>query len=252
MQDARGKSALIPNVSVDCVIFGFDFDRLNVLLIERENPLQEEGQPQQRRYALPGNLIHVDEPLDTSARRILKELTNLEDIYLEQFHAFGEPDRVRNEYDAAWLRATREDPDARVITVAYYSLVKLVDYTPSPSSFARSAVWWDVDKVPKLAFDHNQILDSARVSLRNKLATRPIGFELLPEKFTFGQLQKLYETILGTSFDKRNFRRKIHNMNILVALDEKQSGVPHKPARLYKFNEERYKELIESDLVFQV
>ena len=252
MQDIRENVALIPNVSVDCVIFGFDFDRLNVLLIERDIPLPENNNIPQRRYALPGNLIRLEEPLEMSARRVLKELTNLEDIYLEQFYTFGEPNRVRNEYDTAWLQATREDPEVRVITVAYYSLVKLGDYHPSPSSFARSAVWCDVGNVPELGFDHNQILQTALSTLRNKLATRPIGFELLPEKFTFGQLQKLYETILGMSFDKRNFRRKIHNMDILVALDEKQSGVPHKPARLYKFNEERYRELLESDLVFQV
>lgn len=252
MRNTKDNIGLIPNLSVDCVIFGFDFDRLNVLLIERDIPLPETNHIPQRRYALPGNLIRMEEPLETSARRVLKELTNLEDIYLEQFHAFGEPNRVKNEYDTAWLNATRDDPGVRVITVAYFSLVKLGDYHPSPSSFARSAVWWDVEKVPELAFDHNFILQKALSSLRNKLATRPIGFELLPEKFTFGQLQKLYETILGTSFDKRNFRRKINNMNILVELDEKQSGVPHKPARLYKFDEDRYRELLESDLVFQV
>lgn len=249
---STSKAGLIPHISVDCVIFGFDFDQLNVLLIERNLPSLEKDDKKQRHHALPGNLIGSDEPLDDSARRVLKELTNLDNLYLEQFYTFGAPNRVRNEYDIEWLRATREDPDARVITVAYFSLVKLGDYHPSPSSFARSAVWCPVTEVPELAFDHNEILNRALSHLRNKLATRPIGFELLPPKFTFGQLQKVYETILGMPFDKRNFRRKILNMDILIPLEEKQKGVPHKPARLYQFNEKRYRELLENDLVFQV
>jgi 8-oxo-dGTP diphosphatase len=244
--------SLNPHVSVDCVIFGFDMDRLTVLLIERELAAEPEGPTPPRRFALPGNLVDDEEPLDTSARRVLKELTNLEDIYLEQFYTFGAPTRVRNAYDIAWLRATRVNPDARVITVAYYSLVKLSAYHPTPASFARSAAWTPVEDVPELAFDHNEILEKALNSLRNKLATRPIGFELLPRKFTFGQLQRLYEAILGTLFDKRNFRRKILNMDILVPLEEKQQGVPHKPARLYMFDEERYRQLLEADLVFAV
>ena len=245
-------NGLIPNVSVDCVIFGFDFDQLNVLLIERSLPAPQKNNIPQRRYALPGNLIRESEPLDDSARRVLKELTNLKEIYLEQFYTFGSPNRVKKEYDRQWLLATRSDPDVRVLTVAYYSLVKLQDYHPSPSSFARSAVWCPVNEVPELAFDHNHILRKALSHLRNKLATRPIGFELLPRKFTFGQLQRVYETILGMDFDKRNFRRKILNMDVLVPLDEKQTGVPHKPARLYMFNEDRYRKLLEDDLIFQV
>ena len=252
MTQNGSRTGLNPHVSVDCVIFGFDFDKLNVLLIERDIPSPAKNDIPQRRFALPGNLVDDQEPLDTSARRILKELTNLEDIYLEQFYTFGAPNRVKNEYDSYWLKTMRADPEERVITVAYYSLVKLGDYHPSPSSWARSAVWCPVQEIPALAFDHNAILDKALSSLRNKLATRPIGFELLPEKFTFGQLQKVYETILGTRFDKRNFRRKILNMNILVALEEKQTGVPHKPARLYSFEEARYRELLEEDLVFTV
>jgi 8-oxo-dGTP diphosphatase len=159
---------------------------------------------------------------------------------------------VRKEKDIAWLRSVRANPDARVITVAYYSLVKLSDYHPQPASFARSAVWCPVEEVPELAFDHNHILNKALTALRNKLATRPVGFELLPAKFTFGQIQKLYEAILGTLFDKRNFRRKILNMDILVPLNEKQQGVPHKPAQLYMFDEARYRHLLDSDLVFAV
>lgn len=245
-------NGLNPHVSVDCVIFGFDFDKLNVLLIERDIPSPSKNNIPQRRFALPGNLVDDNETLDHSARRVLRELTRLEDLYLEQFYAFGSPNRVKNEYNSHWLRQMRTHTDARVITIAYYSLVKLGDYHPSASSWARSAVWCPVEDVPELAFDRNLILSKALSALRNKLATRPIGFELLPEKFTFGQLQKVYEVILGCSFDKRNFRRKILNMDILVPLDEKQKGVPHKPARLYKFDSARYKEMLEKDLVFAV
>ena len=243
---------LNPHVSVDCVIFGFDFDTLNILLIEQDLNLPSKNNIPQRRFALPGNLVHDNETLEDSARRVLKELTNLDQIFLEQFHTFGDPRRVANRDDQMWLKNMRTDPDARVITVAYYSLVKLKDYSPSPSSFARSAVWWPVNEVPRLAFDHNLILDKALWKLRNKIVTRPVGFELLPEKFTLGQLQKVYETVLSVKLDKRNFRRKIANLDILIPLDEKQTGVPHKPARLYKFCPDKYREMLHSDLVFQV
>jgi 8-oxo-dGTP diphosphatase len=146
----------------------------------------------------------------------LYELTGLTNIFLEQFYAFGDPLRVKNEYDAEWLKSMREEPMARVITVAYYSLVKLDEYKPTAASFAKKAEWHPISSIPLLAFDHNQILDKALDSLKSKLKSQPIGFELLPEKFTLGQLQKLYEIILGRELDKRNFRRKILNKNILV------------------------------------
>ena len=252
MNSPSSNQGLNPHVSVDCVIFGFDFDRLNVLLIERDMPAPGKNNIPQRRFALPGNLVADDETLDESAHRVLRELTNLDEIYLEQFYAFGAPNRVQNEYDRYWLRNMRADPDARVITIAYFSLVKLSDYHPSPSSWARSAVWCPVEDAPELAFDHDEILEKALQSLRNMLATRPIAFQLLPEKFTFGQLQKVYEVVMGTTFDKRNFRRKITNMKILVPLEEKQRGVPHKPARLYAFDESRYQKMLREDLVFAV
>lgn len=250
LEKAIGQS-LNPNVSVDCVIFGFDFDELKVLLIEREIPegIAEADSP---RFALPGNLVRDDETLDESAQRVLNELTGLKNIFLEQYRAFGDPGRVRSEGDRAWLLSTRTHPEARVITVAYYSLIKLEDFQPSASSFARKVVWVPVSSVPKLGFDHNQILSQALTHLKNKLVNRPVGFELLPEKFTLSQLQKVYETILGTMLDKRNFRRKIFNMGILLPLEEKQTGVPHKPARLYRFDRDRYQELLDSDLVFAV
>jgi len=237
-----------PHVSVDCVIFGFDEGELKVLLIERGIDASDH---QTRPYSLPGNLINDDEDLDTSAKRVLKELTSLGNIYMQQFYAFGDPNRVKNASDAQWLSAVRDVPNARVITVAYYSLVKIGDYQPSAASFARKAFWCPVSQVPELAFDHNLILETALRSLKNKLRIEPIGFELLPKKFTLGQLQKVYETILGTTLDKRNFRRKILNKDFLKPLQEKQKGVPHKRARLFEFDQERYENLKSGQFNFE-
>lgn len=231
---------LNPHVSVDCVIFGFDEQELKVLLIERNLDTQDNFS---RRYSLPGNLVDDNEDLDTSAKRILHELTSLENIFLEQFYAFGDPNRVKASDDAQWLNAVREVPTARVITVAYYSLVKIGDYLPSASSFARKAFWCPVSEVPQLAFDHNLIFDTALKSLKTKLRIEPIGFELLPQKFTLGQLQRVYETILGTQLDKRNFRRKILNKGFIKQLEEKQKGVPHKRASLFEFDQKAYDKL---------
>ncbi len=237
-----------PHVSVDCVIFGFEEGDLKVLLIERNI---DDSDFQSKRYSLPGNLINDNEDLDTSAKRILRELTSLENLYLQQFYAFGDPNRVKSSADAQWLNAVRDVPTARVITVAYYSLVKLDDYQPSAASFARKAFWCSIHQIPDLAFDHNQILDSALRSLKNKLRVEPIGFELLPKKFTLGQLQRVYETILGTTLDKRNFRRKILNKDFLKPLQEKQKGVPHKRARLFEFDQERYESLQSGQFSFE-
>ncbi|MEN8138364.1 MAG: NUDIX domain-containing protein [Bacteroidota bacterium] len=218
------------DISVDCVVFGFHNNKLRVLLIEQEHP---EGSG--HRYALPGDLVFSDENIDHAAERVLFELTSLKGIYLEQFHTFGDPKRVRQEKDQEWLKSIRKNPDARVITVAYYSLVKMEDYVPSPSSFAERAEWKDILNIPELAFDHNEILSKALEILRSQVSNHKIGFELLPEKFTLGQLQQLYEVILNKHLDKRNFRKAIKKMDTVLALDEKQKGVLHKPAQLFTY-----------------
>jgi len=235
-------SELNPNVSVDCVIFGFDLDKLNVLVIDRgENDLAENV-----RLALPGNLIYNNENLDQAANRVLEELTSLTDIYLEQIGAFGDPNRICKEADRLWLQSIRAEPEARVITVAYYSLVKMEDYMPHAASFAKNAAWIPVNEITDLAFDHFEILQAAKNKLKDKIKIQPVGFNLLPEKFTLSQLHKLYESILDKELDKRNFRRKIQKMEILTNLNEKQEGVPHKPSELYKFNEEKYQALTQN------
>lgn len=225
------------DVSVDCVVFGFDERKLKVLLIEQRNP--DRSTRMKVQTALPGNLLIKDESLDDAAKRVLKELTSLEGIYLKQFFTFGDPARVKGLKDQEWLRVFRNNPERRVITVGYYSLVNMEDYKPRPSSFAGKARWVDVYEIPSLAFDHNAILSTAIDVLRHELLADNIGFELLPEKFTLSQLQQLYEIILDRKLDKRNFRKNVLKNEHLTPLAEKQKGVLHKPAQLYQFQKKK-------------
>lgn len=225
-------------VSVDCVIFGFDFTRLQVLLVDRVMTDPESGAVRFNDLTLTGNHIYEDEDLDAAAARVLFDLTGLQDIYLEQFRTFGSPHRISKENDRAWLRANGRNPDQRIITVGYYSLLATDNVTLEWKG--RNVQWMPVDEVKSLAFDHLEILEEALAALRRKLLHEPIGFALLPEKFTLSQLQRIYEVILGVSLDKRNFRKKVARMKYLVPLDEKQKGVAHKPARLYVFDREQY------------
>ena len=229
-----------PNVSVDCAIFSFDGSDLEVLLIER---MAGEAALEDDLLALPGNLIYQDENLDQAANRVLFELTGLENIFLEQVYTFGDPARITKQKDQDWLKKIRAHPEARVITVAYTSLVKKSNLKVTPSSFARKALWVKIKEVPQLAFDHNDIFKKALDFLKVKIYSEPLGYELLPERFTLAQLQKLYEAILDDSFDKRNFRRKILRTSFIVPLDEKQQGVAHKPARLYRFDKSQFHQI---------
>lgn len=240
---------LNPYVSVDCVVFGFQHAKLKVLLIERVHEL-EDGQ-ESTDTLLPGDLIRNDENLDQAATRVLGELTGMDHVYLEQIAAFGDPDRVNSMDDKHWLKQVRTEPEARVVTVGYYSLIRPENFSLAASSFAKTASWHNINKIPDLAFDHNLILSKGLESLKTKLRNHPVGFELLPKKFTLGQLQQLYETILDAELDKRNFRRKILKLNFLEPLDEHQKGVAHKPAQLYRFDRERYEELPSSVFDFQ-
>jgi 8-oxo-dGTP diphosphatase len=235
----NNSSELNPNVSVDCIIFGFDMENITVLLIDRgKNKFPGS------RMALPGNLIYNYENLDEAANRVLEELTGLNNIYLEQLGAFGDPNRICKDSDREWLQSIRAEPEARVITIAYVSLVQISNYTPHASSFAQAAEWVAINEIQELAFDHLEILKEAKEKLKQKIKIQPIGFNLLPEKFTLSQLHRLYECILDKPLDKRNFRRKILKLDILTNLKEKQRGVPHKPSDLFKFNEKRYLDLI--------
>lgn len=217
--------------SVDNVIFGFDGGDLKVLLIQRG------AAPFKGMWALPGDLVYPNEDLDTAAERVLEQLTGLRGVYLEQVKAFG---------------AVNRHPLGRVITIAYYSLIKISDYSVTPASFAQSAQWHAVSQVDKLAFDHNEILSACLRQLKLKVRMAPIGFELLPPKFTLTELQHLYEAILETELDKRNFRKKILSMDLLMDLEEVQEGVAHRPAKLYQFDRRRYAKFVAEGFSFDI
>jgi len=220
-----------PFFSVDNIIFGFDGDVLKVLLIKRKE------EPYGGYWALPGDRIRENENLDAAAIRVLHELTGITDVYLDQVYTFGKVDR---------------HPSGRVITTAYYSLVNIANVNLEPKSFAEKAEWREVRDIDSLAFDHLEIMETCLSRLQQDLKLRPIGFELLPSKFTLTELQRLYEVILEQELDKRNFRKKILSMNILNTLHELQTGVSHRPAKLYSFDEVKYEEVKREGFIFEL
>ncbi|MCB1100328.1 MAG: NUDIX hydrolase [Verrucomicrobiae bacterium] len=220
-----------PALTVDCVIFGLDDDELKVLLIERGI------EPFEGKWAIPGGFVVPGESVDAAARRELLEETGLKNVFLEQLYTFGDPDR---------------DPREHVVSVAYYALTNLAGHEIKADTDARSAAWFSVHDVPELAFDHDKILEMALRRLQGKVRYQPIGFELLPPKFTLTQLQKLYEIILEKPIDKRNFRKKILSMEVLIELDEIQQGVAHRAARLYSFNEKEYRQKEKKGFSFEL
>ncbi|MEO1517047.1 MAG: NUDIX domain-containing protein [Bacteroidota bacterium] len=215
--------------TVDCVIFGFDEGDLKILLIKRGE------EPYEDKWALPGYFVKPEEDLDVAAVRVLRELTGITNVYLEQVSTFGAPGR---------------HPLGRVITIAYYSLIKIKDFNLQASSIATKASWLSVSDVKDLAFDHNLILESCFNRLKSQVRGRPVGFELLPPKFTLTELQHLYEAILETLLDKRNFRKKILSMDLLIDLHETQEGVAHRPAKLYKFDRFKYEKFVSEGFNF--
>ncbi len=236
-----------PHLSVDCVIFGFSKSQLKILIIERE--YKNEYGEYETDYKLPGDLIHINEDLDKAASRTLKELTGLSNIFLKPFALFGQPDRISRKIDVDWLHTTTGMKIMRVVTAAYYALINISE---SKSEFAvkNNAHWIDMNKVPPLAFDHEEIFRQGLNHLRQILRIEPIGIELLPEKFTIRELQSLYEAILGIELDNRNFRKKVLKSSYLIQLNEKQTGVAHKPAYYYRFDRNIYEALKKENLGF--
>ncbi|THH40620.1 NUDIX hydrolase [Neolewinella litorea] len=214
-----------PSVTVDVVVFGYDGgSHLKLLLIQRGS------EPFQGQWALPGGFVEMDEDLEEGALRELEEETGVKDLFVEQLYTFGKPGR---------------DPRGRVISVAHYALVNLSNHPAAASSDASRVEWFSLDDLPELAFDHDQIIELATSRLRAKVRYQPIGFELLPEEFTLGELQALYETVLGVpEFNKRNFRTRILRTGILEEVG-RQKNVAHRPATLYRFNEVTYRRLVE-------
>ncbi len=242
---------LIPNVSVDSVVFGFDSVHLNVLLIGRN--IQYNGTLYSD-WKFPGDLVRLNEDIDTASKRILKELTGLQNIYMKQLKAFGSLDRlIRRPQDMSWLISINH-PEKRVITIPYYSLINLSNNGEKKTGLTTIASWINVDDVSDLplAFDHQEIFEFALETLRNELRTKPLAFELLPSKFSLSQLQKIYEVIFGTALDKRNFRKKISNLSYIVALNEKETEVSHRPAKLYMFSREIYQKLKTENFDFTI
>jgi 8-oxo-dGTP diphosphatase len=218
-------------LTVDCVVFGFDEGELKVLLIQRGL------EPFKGRWALPGGFVRVDETMDEAARRELAEETGLKSIFLEQLYTFG---------------AVNRDPRERVVSVAYYALVKLSEHRARAATDAANAEWFPVSKTPKLAFDHADILATALARLKAKVRYEPIGFELLPPKFTLTELQHLYEAVLGADLDKRNFRKKVLSFGLLVPLKETQMAGRHRPAQLFRFDAVKYEKLKKRGFNFEL
>jgi 8-oxo-dGTP diphosphatase len=219
------------NLSIDCVVLGFDEDqKLKVLLIKKFINDRNDDQ-----FALPGDLVGLNEDLLVGAQRILNSLTSIDNLFLEQFSVFGDPERTRQKKDQSWLKMYRKKPKERVVTVGYIALVKMEDYEPHASSFAIDAEWVELNKVStELAFDHNLILNEGIKYLRNQL-DHELVTNLLPSKFTLSQLQNLYEILLDQKLDKRNFRKNVSKDILIIKTDEKQKGVAHKPAHLYTY-----------------
>ena len=207
--------------SVDCIIFGYEAGEIKALLIKRAM------QPYDNYWAIPGDLVYPDEDLPVAAERILKELTGLDHIQMHQSQSFGHPNR---------------HPQGRVITIAHFALVRIEDFHVKASSWADDISWVSMNDMPTLAFDHNHILESTYEMLKQKLLNEPVCFDLLPERFTLSEFQQLYEYAFQQEMDKANFRKKIKNIP-LIALNEKQQNVKHRPAKLFSFDQTAFTKL---------
>ncbi len=207
-------------------------------MVERSFQSDYSQKPLFTDHTLIGNHIYEHEDLEEATRRILNDLTGLKGLYLEQFVAVAHPDRLKKEKDQIWLQSIGYNPGNRVITVGYFGL--LDGYSMEIRSSGRKVGWFAVDRIPNLAFDHETIFEQALACLKTRLRVSTIGFRLLPKKFSLSQLQTLFEVVHGTTFDKRNFRKKILKLRYLIPLNEKQANVSHKPAQLYMFSEEVY------------
>ena len=217
-------------VALDCIIFGFDEGEIKLLMLKRK------FEPAKGEWSLMGGFLRKAESLDEGASRVLNQLTGLTNIYMEQVHSFGEVNR---------------DPGERTISVAYYALIK-INENDRKLAESHGAEWVSIQSIPKLIFDHNQMVEIALKTLRGKIVSKPIGFELLPEKFTLPQLQSLYESICQQQLDKRNFRKQILDTGLLEKLGEKEKETSKKGAFYYRFNHEKYNAYAEMGFLFHL
>jgi 8-oxo-dGTP diphosphatase len=218
-------------LTVDAVVFGYDSGNISVLLVKRKY------EPFQDAWALPGGFVLEDENLEQAVERELAEETGVKINYLEQLYTFGEIER---------------DPRGRVVSIAYFGLVKPNAFKLTASTDAKEANWFNIEKLPELAFDHKKILNIAIERLRGKITYEPIGFELLDKKFPFSDLEKLYTALLNREIDRRNFKKKINSLKVLDELDEKVSLGPGRPASLFSFNKKRYFQLKREGIIFEI
>ncbi len=217
-------------LAVDCIIFGFDGEDLKILLIKRD------FEPEKGKWSLIGGFLKKEEDLDQAAVRILFHLTGLHNVYMEQFYAFSKIDR---------------DPGERTISLAYYALIDIATHNKELIQL-NSAKWFSLKNAPDLIFDHNNMVERAVTRLKYRTKTKPIGFELLPDKFTMKQLQKLYESVLGEKLDKRNFTNKINALDILVKLNEKDMKSSKKGSYLYQFDIDKCNDKLKEGFVFRI
>ena len=226
----------LPNLSIDCVVFGFDNDSLKVLLLKMKDS---------NLWGIPGGYILKQETLNEAANRILKQRTGADNIYLQQFRVFSDLKRSEGFFedypDGIWNKQ-------RFLSIGFYALVNYSDVNLIVDEFSEACVWKSIDELPEFMMDHRAIFDKALIRLRKQLNDKPIGYNLLPEKFTMPELQKLYETILGKKLNRGNFYRKMLRYDILQKLDEIRKGGAHKAPDLYKFDIEKYKKALEQGL----
>lgn len=217
-------------VATDCLIFGFEDGNLKLLIFKRK------VQPFQGEWSLIGSFVKIDEDVTRAAQRVLKEITGLENIFMEELRTYGVADR---------------DPGFRCISIAHYALIRINEYDKHLVE-KHGAHWHDIDQIPNLVLDHNQMVLDGLARIRRKARYKPIGFELLPEKFTIPQLQKLYEAIYSKNLDSRNFRKKVLSLKVLIKLQEKDKSTSRRGAFLYKFDYEKYRRLQESGILFEL
>ncbi|MDJ1501405.1 NUDIX hydrolase [Xanthocytophaga agilis] len=240
-----GATYYLSHISLDCVVFGFHENQLKVLLLKMKD---------RDKWGLPGGFVRKEESVELAANRVLKERTGLDNIFLQQFHVFSDPDRSNNKDLIESARKTgievTEDNwfAQRFISIGFYALVEFSQVKPTADAISDDCTWWDLQEIKSLMLDHNLILNKALETLRLHLNYQPIGYTLLPDKFTMPELQKLYETILGKKLDRRNFQRKITGYGILKRWEERRSGVAHKAPYFYSFDTEKYKQALQEGL----
>lgn len=217
-------------VATDCIIFGFDKGNLKLLIFKRR------VEPLVGTWSLIGSFVKLNEDVAEAAQRVLKEITGLENVFMEELKTYGTADR---------------DPGFRCISIAQYALIRINDYDRELVE-KHGAHWYDINELPDLVLDHNQMVQDALLRLRRKARYKPLGFELLPEKFTIPQLQQLYEAIYQKELDPRNFRKKVLSLNVLEKLDEKDKSTSRRGAFLYKFNYDNYQKLLKSGFNFEI